>query len=48
MIAALYLPNVLKLKVAGIELEKSSIDLISISGNLGISRDTGSSSSISS
>ncbi|MBG9378734.1 tetratricopeptide repeat protein [Panacibacter sp. DH6] len=39
MIAALYLPNVLKLKVAGIELEKSSIDLIAVSGNLGISRD---------
>ena len=39
MIAALYLPNVLKLKVAGIELEKSSIDLISVSGDLGISRD---------
>jgi len=36
MIAGLYLPQILKLKVAGIELEKSSVDQITTAGSLGI------------
>lgn len=36
MIAGLYLPQILKLKVAGIELEKSSVDQITATGSLGI------------
>jgi hypothetical protein len=38
MVAGLYLPQILKLKVAGIELEKSSVNQITISGTLGISK----------
>jgi hypothetical protein len=38
MVAGLYLPQILKLKVAGIELEKSSVDQITTSGTLGISK----------
>ena len=36
MVAGLYLPQILKLKVAGIELEKSSVDQIGTGGTLGI------------
>lgn len=36
MVAGLYLPQILKLKVAGIELEKSTIDQIATTGSLGI------------
>jgi tetratricopeptide (TPR) repeat protein len=38
MVAGLYLPRLLKLKVAGIELEKTSIDQVSTSYSLDISR----------
>ena len=38
MVAGLFLPQILKLKVAGIELEKSSTSQISSTGPLGISR----------
>jgi len=38
MVIALYLPQILKLKVAGIELEKSSVDQIQTSRTLGIRR----------
>lgn len=38
MIAGLYLPQLLKLKVAGIELEKSTLDQITTAGTLGISK----------
>ena len=38
MVAGFYLPQILKLKVAGIELEKSSVDQITLSGTLGISK----------
>jgi hypothetical protein len=40
MVVALYLPQVLKLKVSGsgVELEKASIDLVSAPAILGISR----------
>lgn len=38
MIAGLYLPKVLKLKVGGIELEKAAIDQVSAPSTLGISR----------
>ena len=38
MIAGLYLPNVLKLKVPGIELEKASVERVSAPSALGISR----------
>jgi hypothetical protein len=37
--AAFYLPQVLKLKVAGVELEKSSVEKIAVPTTLGISRD---------
>ncbi len=37
-IAGLYLPQLLKLKVAGIELEKSAVDQIATPGALGISK----------
>lgn len=36
MVAGFYLPQILKLKVAGIELEKSSVDQITTTGSLGI------------
>jgi hypothetical protein len=35
-VAGLYLPKVLKLKVPGIELEKASMDQISIATSIGI------------
>ncbi len=38
MVAGLYLPKVLKLKVPGIELEKASVDQVSIPSSLGINR----------
>jgi tetratricopeptide (TPR) repeat protein len=38
MVAGLYLPKVLKLKVPGIELEKSSVDRVSAPSTLDISR----------
>jgi hypothetical protein len=38
MIAGLYLPKVLKLKVAGIELEKASVNQVSAPSTLDISR----------
>jgi hypothetical protein len=38
MVAGLYRPKVLKLKVPGIELEKASLDQISAPSPLGISR----------
>jgi hypothetical protein len=38
MVAGLYLPQLLKLKVAGIELEKRVVDQITTSGTLGISK----------
>jgi tetratricopeptide (TPR) repeat protein len=38
MIAGLYLPQLLKIKVAGIELEKSSVDQVSAPVALGIAR----------
>lgn len=38
MVIGLYLPQILKLKVAGIELEKSSVNQITTSGTLGISK----------
>ncbi len=38
MVAGLYLPKVLKLKVGGIELEKASLDHVSAPSTLGISR----------
>jgi hypothetical protein len=37
MVVGLYLPQILKLRVAGIELEKSSIDQAGAGGTLGIS-----------
>jgi tetratricopeptide (TPR) repeat protein len=37
-IAGLYLPQLLKLKVAGIELEKNAVDQIATPGGLGISK----------
>src|SRR5262249_31946305 len=37
MIAALYLPNMLKFKVAGIELEKTATNQVSSPSSLGIS-----------
>jgi len=40
MVAGLYLPQILKLKVGGIELEKSSVDQISGAG-VGVRGDTG-------
>jgi tetratricopeptide (TPR) repeat protein len=36
MVAGLSLPQLLKLKIAGVELEKSSVDQIQPSGNIGI------------
>ena len=38
MVVGLYLPQILKLRVAGIELEKSSIDQAGAGGTLGISK----------
>ena len=38
MVVGLYLPQILKLRVAGIELEKSSVDQASTGGTLGISK----------
>ena len=38
MVAGLYLPQILKLKFAGIELEKSSVEQITTSAALGISK----------
>lgn len=38
MVAGLYLPQILKLKVGGIELEKSAVEQITTSGPLGISK----------
>jgi tetratricopeptide (TPR) repeat protein len=38
MVAGLYLPHILKLKVAGIELEKSSVDQITTPTTFGISK----------
>lgn len=38
MVVSLYLPQLLKLKIAGIELEKSTIDQIKVTGTLGISK----------
>jgi hypothetical protein len=38
MIAGFYLPRLLKLKVAGIELEKSSVDQITSAGSVEISQ----------
>ena len=38
MVAALYLPNLSKLKVPGIELEKASVDRFSAPSTLDISR----------
>jgi tetratricopeptide (TPR) repeat protein len=38
MVAGLYLPQTLKLKVAGIQLEKSAVEQISTSSTLGISK----------
>jgi tetratricopeptide (TPR) repeat protein len=38
MIAGLYLPQILKLKVAGIQLEKSAVDQITTPSTLGISK----------
>ena len=38
MVVGLYLPQVLKLKVAGIELEKSNVDQAETGGTLGISK----------
>jgi len=38
MIAGFYLPRLLKLKVAGIELEKSSVDQVTSSGSIEISK----------
>jgi tetratricopeptide (TPR) repeat protein len=37
--AAFYLPQVLKLKVAGVELEKSPVEKVTVPTTLGISRD---------
>src|SRR6185295_5909551 len=36
MVVGLYLPQILKLRVAGIELEKSSVDQAATGGTLGI------------
>jgi hypothetical protein len=44
MIAALYLPNLSKFKVAGIELEKTVANQVSAPSSLGISRPRGSTS----
>lgn len=38
MVASLYLPQVLKLKVVGMELEKSTVEQVSTSGAVGISK----------
>jgi hypothetical protein len=38
MVAGLYLPQLLKLKVGGIELEKSSLDQSTPAGPIGIRR----------
>jgi|GEM_PF-6522546 len=38
MVVGLYLPQILKLRVAGIELEKSSVDQAATGGTLGISK----------
>jgi len=38
MVVGLYLPQILKLKVGSIELEKSTVDQIRTSGTLGISK----------
>ena len=38
MVAGIYLPQILKLKIAGIELEKSAVDQIKTQGSLGISK----------
>ena len=38
LVIGLYLPQIMKLKVAGIEIEKSSVDQITTSGSLGISK----------
>jgi tetratricopeptide (TPR) repeat protein len=38
MVVGLYLPQILKLRVAGIELEKSSVDQAGAGGTLGISK----------
>ncbi|HEY6290433.1 MAG TPA: tetratricopeptide repeat protein [Terriglobia bacterium] len=37
MVAGFYLPKILKLKVAGVELEKSAVDQVAVSGPLKIS-----------
>jgi hypothetical protein len=41
MVAGIYLPQILKLKVGAIELEKTSIGQITTSASLGIRRDEG-------
>lgn len=38
MVISRYLPQLLKLKIAGIELEKSAVDQIKVTGSLGISK----------
>jgi hypothetical protein len=38
MVAGLYLPQILKLKVGGIELEKKPVEQITTSVSLGITR----------
>ena len=38
MVAGFYLPKILKLKVAGVELEKSAVDQVAVSGPVKISR----------
>jgi hypothetical protein len=38
MVAGLYLPQILKLRVAGIQLEKSAVKQITTSSTLGISK----------
>jgi tetratricopeptide (TPR) repeat protein len=38
MVAGLYMPHILKLRVGGIELEKSPVEQITISGSIGISK----------
>jgi tetratricopeptide (TPR) repeat protein len=40
MVAGLYLPQILKLKVAGIQLEKSAVEQITTSSTLGISKSS--------
>jgi hypothetical protein len=40
MVASCYLPQLLKLKVPGIELEKAAVDQITTLGPVGISKPT--------